>query len=129
MGVYMSDFLYLAKQPVCDKDDMATLVFLENYSTEQQQYQVLNSIIWVVRDGVARKIWWFNFPSSVGVFMLGRRFDYYQLFVGGRKYDWGTSSDIHVVGDNIEYYIDIEGAMYGNPLCSKYLDQRKKLLT
>ena len=97
--------------------------------TDEDQDRVRNSLIWIVCDWDHLKharLWPLKSPYYVGIFMLGRGFSTYDLYVGGRSYPWGKDTDIDLASEHVAYCVDIEAGMYGNQLCLDYLEKQRE---
>ena len=50
--------------------------------------------------------------ESITIFMLGRGFEEYQLYVNGREYDWNKSNDVFVQEVHLIYCLEMDRVLY-----------------
>ncbi len=114
--------------------DMVTVVFSSRAGVrartvkleKQEVMDMLKRPIWLLKKSEPRKMYTFSAPGNVSVFMLGRDFTDYTLYVGKKTYEWPRTSDVDVVADHIRYCMDLESAFYDTESCTDFFKRQRE---
>ena len=90
---------------------------------------VQNCPIWVLSriepDGNHR-MWAFPDIDSLVVFMWGKNYGNYTLFVGKKIYSWPTEGGDTLLLEHVRQCIDIEASFFDNPMCLDWLKRMRE---
>ena len=78
-----------------------------------------------VRKGVEYRMFCFTSPAAAALFLVGKSYVDYKLFVGKKLYDWTCDSEMRSTEEHIRACMDVEGAFFENEACLEYFEQER----